>query len=445
MTIINSNLNNFSKAQHIMFELLKHGDNLVLSTDLTLGYEKGMNCPFCGRRMVLNGRNKHGKITIGMIRTQRYYCNKCNHNEEVDSNIINSLINEFYETLKHMILIMRVGYLSFALISKALSSIIQISPDTVENIVKYNIDHVELPTQTDISIVHYDEQHPKKGRCQKYRLSLLDNKSRNMIGELLSDKLDADVIRKFLDQYLPHDQIIFIVTDLATIYNEILEEIRPGFIIHQHCLLHLNKLIVKDFDRYCPMKEEYYKYELLNIFYDRSKELEYLNQIVKKEKDYIIKQGDTGYFKWLKNEKTNFHYYLRSIEKMRRKELKRLGLPNRMNMWTMSEARNNLNELLGKINKYPKAIHKRLFIIEKDWNRLSAFYHIENAPATNNMIENYYSCSCKQIKKKQHRRTNALIRQWKLYAMYRLGMLDYKGQDFSHTILLIKLIDTRFS
>lgn len=46
--------------------------------------------------------------------------------------------------------------------SKALSTIIQISPDTVENIVKYTIDH----TQTDIAIVQYDERHPKKGAHQ---------------------------------------------------------------------------------------------------------------------------------------------------------------------------------------------------------------------------------------------------------------------------------------
>jgi transposase-like protein len=441
MAVIHSTLNNFSTCDQIILELNKYGDNLCLTTDLTMRYVNKMNCPLCGKKMVHNGRNKHGRTKIGMMKTQRYFCKKCNHHEEVDSNVITSLVNEFIDALRHMILIMRVGYLSFDLIAQALSPIIKISADTVENIIKHTVDSIELPNTTEIFIVHYDEQHPKKGRIQKYRLALLDNKTKNMIAELLTDELNSDVIKEFLDKYLPHDKIIFVVTDLAKIYNEILEEIRPGFIIHQHCLLHLNKLLVKDFGRYCSFEEEYIKYELLNIFYDRLDELEYLKEVVIKEKIYLSKNGDTGYFKWLKNEKRNFHQFLRTIEKTRRKALKKLGLPNRMKMWTLDESINNFSKLMMKREKYPEEIKKRLDMIKQDWKKLSAFYHIENAPATNNLIENYFSCSCKQIKKKQHRRTSALIRQWKLYALYRLGLLTFTNRKFNHIITLIKMLD----
>jgi len=340
---------------------------------------------------------------------------------------------------------MRVGNLSYKLISEALKPLITISSDTVEIIVKQEIDHIEIPKSEDISILHYDEQHPKKERTQKYRLSLLDGKTKTMVGEILTDELNSEIIKKFFDDYLPHNRIIFIVTDLAKIYTEILEEIRPGFIIHQHCLLHLNKMIVKDFDRYCPMDEEYLKYELLNIFYDRSEEVDYLRDIVKKEIYYIKKHGDQGYFKWLKNEKNNFHEFIRSIEKTRRRKSKKLGLPNRMTMWTLDEAKNNFSELLKRINTFPKEIQRRLLMINNDWKRLSAFYYLNDAPATNNLIENYFSCSCKQIKKKQHRRTSSLIRQWKLYQIHRAGLLIYHGRNFSKIISLLKMIDSRYS
>jgi hypothetical protein len=36
-----------------------------------------------------------------------------------------------------------------------------------------------------IRMVHYDEQHPKEGRCQKYRLTILDAKTQRTIEDEL--------------------------------------------------------------------------------------------------------------------------------------------------------------------------------------------------------------------------------------------------------------------
>ena len=42
-------------------------------------------------------------------------------------------------------------------------------------------------------------------------------------------------------------------------------------------------------------------------------------------------------------------------------------------------------------------------MIEKNWKYLTAFYFVEGAPATNNLLENYYSTSLKTHRKKQLR------------------------------------------
>jgi len=42
-------------------------------------------------------------------------------------------------------------------------------------------------------------------------------------------------------------------------------------------------------------------------------------------------------------------------------------------------------------------------MIEKNWEKFTAFYFVKNAPATNNPLENYYSTSLKTHRKKQLR------------------------------------------
>lgn len=108
-----------------------------------------------------------------------------------------------------------------------------------------------------------------------------------------------------------------------------------------------------------------------------------------------------------------------------------------MKMWSLKKARSHLDELLKNLDGFSTAVQSRIKMIDSDWERLTQFYNVEGAPATNNPIENYYSCSCKQIKKKQHRRSRALLRQWKLYAMKRAGMLEFTGMKIFEIHLLL--------
>jgi hypothetical protein len=66
---------------------------------------------------------------------------------------------------------------------------------------------------------------------------------------------------------------------------------------------------------------------------------------------------------------------------------------------------------------------KRLDMIKKNWKYLTAFYFVEGAPATNNLLENYYSTSLKTQRKKQLRKDKGIENHMKLSAMKRAGML----------------------
>ena len=176
---------------------------------------------------------------------------------------------------------------------------------------------------------------------------------------------------------------------------------------------------------------------LLNIFYDRRREIEYLQSAKQRERIYLEKHGEKGYNNWVLDQKKDFHIFVHDLEKKRRKICKRKKIPNRMNMWSLKEARKYLNNLLMNIDIFPSVVRKRIRMIQEDWSRLTAFYGWKNAPATNNALENYFSCSCKQIKKKQHRRNTAMKRQWKLYAMKRAGLLKYDGPSLFDVISIL--------
>nr|QNO46785.1 hypothetical protein DEIDBPHB_00034 [Methanosarcinales archaeon ANME-2c ERB4] len=63
------------------------------------------------------------------------------------------------------------------------------------------------------------------------------------IADELYDNKDSETVKAFLAEYLDPDRRIVIVTDLAPGYPRIFDEIFGDNVVHQLCLLHLNKLI----------------------------------------------------------------------------------------------------------------------------------------------------------------------------------------------------------
>jgi len=361
-----------------------------------------------------NGYNSYTKKGLGTIKVGRWSHSECGISLEEDRTFWENLTQEFFGYLADLSQVLKRHHLSYEGMKEVFSFIYPRSKETSRKLFINRMDTVEFPEQRDILIVHYDEQHPKLGRAQKFRLTMMNGSTNEPFADELLDSKRPETIFNFLSRHLDPTQPVFIVTDFYKSYPAVFVRFFVNGFYHQKCLLHLNKLIVKEFSRQCSMKDELLKYELLNIFYNRSKEIRYLKKRVLKEGQ--MKDGD-GYQNWLKKAKQTFHKFLRKLEKSRRR--KKINLTLR----THNGSVRMFNRIMKKYNTYPKNIQKRLRMIRTNWDNLTMFHRVEGTPATNNMIENYYSVSLKSHQKHQYTSDRGIINQMKLARLKRLGRL----------------------
>ncbi len=292
------------------------------------------------------------------------------------------------------------------------------------------MENVEIPPLENVLIVHYDEQFPKEGRSQKYRLTILDAETKRPLADELFDKKDPETIKQFLLANFDTSKPIFIVTDFYSSYPSILKEVFGDNLIHQYCLMHLNKLIVNDFPKNTTIAQELLKYRLLNIFYNREKEIEMLCKLELEEMEIIL--NEEVYKSWIKKAKKAFYEFVHELELSRRRNKENLE------MNSLEKAEGNFKELMKQINSFDGAIQKRLRMINKHWINLTVFHYLEGAPATNNAIENYYSTSLKTHRKKQFRTERGILNQINLSSMKRAGMFEGQKRTILELFRLFK-------
>jgi hypothetical protein len=182
------------------------------------------------------------------------------------------------------------------------------------------------------------------------------------------------------------------------------------------------------------MKDELVKYKLFNIFYDREEELNYLKYVCKEEASMSFKDRNKEH-EWRKKAKIRFYDFLHEQELLRRRAHKNLRLR------TYYESYVIMNRLLNNSHSFSPIVQRRLDKIQKDWNHFTAFQRVDDAPATNNAIENYYSASLKGQSKKQLRTDRGINLHMKLSSMRRFDMIGKPKITFLEVIL--KLIPFR--
>jgi transcription termination factor NusB len=182
------------------------------------------------------------------------------------------------------------------------------------------------------------------------------------------------------------------------------------------------------------MKDELIKYRLFNIFYNREEELDYLKKVVEEETS-INFRDEKEENEWRKKARIRFCGFLYEQELKHRRAHKNLRLR------TYYESYVIMNELLSDIHSFSLIVQKRLEKIQKDWNHFTAFQRVDDAPATNNAIENYYSTSLKGQNKKQLRTDRGINLHMKLSSMKRLNLIGKPKITFLEVIL--KLIPFR--
>ncbi len=386
----------------------------------------------CGCQMVHNGYNYVRKKGFGKVKIGKQICPCCGKQHHEDKGFWKDLLSHWHETITSLILTLRDSDVSWENISKIMNFIIPFSKDKARYLFNNKIDQFEYP-QANYLIINYDEQHPKKGRIQKFRLTLLNYETKVPIAEGLFDNKDETTIEAFLRKHLDTERELIVITDCDLKYPKIFKKIWGNKVIHQKCLLHLNKLVVKDFGKNTTLFDEYNKYLILNIFYNRKKELKFLERLIKKQNKRSFADAKEKR-EWVKKAKQKFRDYIKKLENARRRAGKNLPLRK------LAKAKEIFESLLDQKLLFPKKVQARLKMIKRNWEYFTAFYHIKGCPATNNAIENYYSTSLKTHRKKQLRTNKGIINHMKLAALKRVEGFSKPNRSLLEIYGLIKLI-----
>jgi len=384
--------------------------------------------------MTHNGYDYVRKKYFGKAKVGKQVCPSCGKQHHEDKGFWKNLLSKWVETTTSLIMALRDSDVSWTKISDVMNYIIPCSKDKARHLFNHRIEQFEYP-QDNFLIVNYDEQHPKIGRTQKFRLTLLNYKTGVPIAEGLFDNKDEETIEAFLREHLDTEKELVIITDCDRKYPKIFKRIWGNKVIHQKCLLHLNKLVVKDFGKNTTLLNEYNKYLILNIFYNRKKELKFLESLLKKL-DKKSFESSKEKIEWVKKAKQKFRDYVKKLENARRRNGKNLTQRKPF------KAKELFEELWGQKRLLPKKARERLKMIKENWNYFTAFYHIKGCPATNNAIENYYSTSLKTHRKKQLRTDRGIINHMKLSALKRVDNLSKPKKTLLEIYGLFKLISS---
>jgi transposase-like protein len=430
MVTINSTFNNFSEIPIFHNVFSGFGNEYEYTENDIFRKKKPPQCPNCDNKMVHNGFNSYTKRGLGTIKIGKYLCTACNNILEEDRSVWENLKTLFSDLLGELYQLLRSNHVGYNAISQIMHLIFPQSKSTVFREFNRVMDNVEIPPLENVLIVHYDEQFPKEGRSQKYRLTILDAETKRPLADELFDKKDPETIKQFLLANFDTSKPIFIVTDFYSSYPSILKEVFGDNLIHQYCLMHLNKLIVNDFPKNTTIAQELLKYRLLNIFYNREKEIEMLCKLELEEMEIIL--NEEVYKSWIKKAKKAFYEFVHELELSRRRNKENLE------MNSLEKAEGNFKELMKQINSFDGAIQKRLRMINKHWINLTVFHYLEGAPATNNAIENYYSTSLKTHRKKQFRTERGILNQINLSSMKRAGMFEGQKRTILELFRLFK-------
>ena len=416
MVTINSTLNNFSELPILIEVLGQFSNDYEYTTKGVFRRKTPPICPVCNNSMVHNGYNLYTKQGLGEVIIGKYKCSHCGNTQEETRSFWEDLKTLLLDSFNDFFQLLRYHNVSYDGISAIMDFIYPRSKSTILREFNKQMDQEIIPNLENVRIVHYDEQHPKEGRCQKYRLTLLDAITQRSLADEHFDDKSSETIKKFLQENLDTSEPVFIVTDFDPRYPEILKEVFGEKLVHQYCLMHLDKLIVSDFSRNTTIEQELLKYRLLNIFYNRETEIQFLEKLRSEELNVI--KNEKEYKDWIKIAKKDFYKLLNKLKLQRRRNKENLSFHS------LDKSKSNFEELMIQIRTYEEVIQKRLRMINKHWLNLTLFHYLPVAPATNNPIESYYSKSLKTDRKKQFRTDWGIENQIKLTEMKRSNLFQ---------------------
>lgn len=435
MISIVTTLLNFSYIQLLNFLFKDNQISYYFSEKGILRYLENPICEGCKSVMKLNGYNTVTKRNIASIKVGKYVCPSCGNIHHTDINFWIEQKSLISQVMGKLLIYLKNGGCGFRRMEAISQFILPFGKTSLFNQFKKIVEFTEYKSPEHIGkliILNFDEQYIKICGKWRYRLTLLNYKTRLPIAEKVVKKLTNEVIMNFIKSNFdptPYD-IIYVVTDLKPSYKEIFKSLYGEKLIHQYCLFHLYQLILDEFPKTSSLSELLLQYRLLNIFYNYDEEIVHLENLVYEEKN-IAEKDKKDLKSWTKAKKEELYAYFAGFR-----------TDNSNPLRDPIEAYCQLLKVFECYEEMPSNIQKRINMINGSILNFLAYRTIPEAPSTNNAIEGYFSKTINPILKRQMKTIKGAENSIKSYAIERLEKYQNKNDLNlnSKPISLIELI-----
>jgi hypothetical protein len=306
------------------------------------------------------------------------------------------------------------------------------SPQYLHELYTTALNQIRLEKFSGVSgIYHYDEQYLCANGKKYCRLVIKDAITGDVIVDIQTEDAKKETIMKVLSEGLRGLPVKSFIVDMLPMYPDIIHTLFPNAEI-QWCIFHLNQQIWKDlckeYGRKIPLIQLYNAYTLFGIFFDHSKELNKLQELLKKFQSVKTTDGksNTEIEKSLCKE---FHEFVKALKKERRRKNERI--PRR----TLKESEEKFSLIKKQRLLFPKYLIKRIAYIDQNWEKFTLFQRDPRVPPTNNGLEQYFAATLAKTEKKDFRSVVAIRRE------LNAAQAEWNGQSiFATTTTLLDVI-----
>ena len=372
-------------------------------------------CPSCGHvDYVENGyHNVEDSVicSLGLhIKVGQFFCKRCKTFWSSDRNLIDTFIQKEKDLVKSLMLgCVRCG-LSLAnatsIIGKQMGR--KYSIQYLSELYISAIDQIKIEKVSSASgVYNYDEQYLLVNGEEVCRLTVKDVVTKKVIFDNQTKDAKKETIKQVLSEELKGLPVEVFIVDMKQMYPEMIHELYPQAQV-QWCIFHLYRIIWKEmrdeFGKNIPLLQLYNVYTMLDIFFEHSKEMDKLQELIKKMrtmKTNVIKNNE-------KIERTLCHEFIKFVKNLgKERRRKRMNVPRR----NFEESIQRFAAIKRFRRIYPKCLQKRIKYVDENWDKFTLFQRDSRVQPTNNGIEHYFAATLTKTYKKDFRSIAAVNRE----------------------------------
>lgn len=351
-------------------------------------------CPHCGGSHVVHNGYYECEAqlikALGLnVKHGHYLCKTCGKSFSTKFPGLQLFLNDLHKFLAETCFKLYLDGLSFGAIANYIKEhfCISLSKETVRQYYKEIAAQYKKMNVLEASgFFNVDCQHLKVNGEKTYRLTIMDAVNKKCVTDvIITAETNSEIIDRLRLSLLPFTIKGFIVDGKMGLDDELEKEFKVPV---QRCIFHVQQIIVRDYiNKYKKMNLLQLRnmYMMLSIFVNHDAEVQFLNQKINEK---VINQDD-------KKRLEEFYEFRKDLRKFRRKQ----------DVYLIVRTEEEMIEKLEEAKKFLIEKHeiRRLKKIEKKWNKVTQFLHIDGLPPTNNTVEHYYSKTLSKTEKKKFR------------------------------------------